>query len=531
MLNFLQHMLNEMAAFSSTASSDDKGKLHELLLAKHLSKHLDPKGEGFLPQHFRASQEHPNKKIKGKSPEEVHDDIRRRIGSNAFDEINDHAKQTAEATIAHLIKTGRIKKREDIKNVHWTSNADTDKKAGDHQNLTHIKDVNANGDLILTSKHPTEKGKDDFIPISAKYGSQDKPNFRNDGLDALDAKAGLSNGTLAGHQANMERELQDKLGNRHIGDSQAERHNSFREDRHALEAEKEAHTASEKQRLLDHVAKGGKKKDFVSKEFQPKSKGSKAASQAYGIALEHRRKMAADLAKGFEQTRSETGSDQHMRDYISGQVSPKTIFKHVIVHSHVQDDNKPELKKTDAKSVIMDADKVGPEHVSNYSDIRASHGKEGGEGGGVSVNFYGTHKVSGKRHLIATQSLKGTDGPYKGTNGIFNVTKHESEEGEEPVVKDKNTGKHIPVPENTPKNSTVATIKSSKPNRVKQSFVQRTAAAAKKPAVKAPAPVAAPKPAAKKIAPAADEDRFDNEGGGGSIGSHKWLSRSEAGNQ
>ena len=144
MLTFTKFLIEQIliaekrASKAATAevSSDDKGKLHELLLAKHLIKHQDPNGEGFLPQHFRAGKDHPNKKIKGKSPQEVHDDIRSRIGEAAYNEINGHAAQTAESIVQHAIRTGRIKSRKDITNVHWTSNRDTFKKAGDHENLT-----------------------------------------------------------------------------------------------------------------------------------------------------------------------------------------------------------------------------------------------------------------------------------------------------------------------------------------------------------------------------------------------------------
>lgn len=455
MLNFVQ-FLNERfllaekrASNAATAevSSDDKGKLHELLLAKHLIKHKDPNGEGYLPEHFRAGQDHPNKKIKGKSPQEVHDDIRSRIGELAYSEIDRHANQTAEAIVEHAIRTGRIKSRSDISNVHWTSNRDTLKKAGDHENLTGQKDVNANGDLILTTKSSKIGGKD-FIPVSAKYGSEDKPNFRNDGLDGLEDKAGLARGKISGIQADMERELAQTYGNRHQGDTQEQRHANFKKDLAVLESEQKAHKAKTEKDLETFVKAGGKKKDFVKTQFEPQSEAAKAAAGAAAIGVKHRRRMAASLAEGFNKMKSEAGSDEPLRRFIEGQVSPDVKFQHIIAHSHVQPD-------ASAVSVIHDMHHIGKEHLRNFSDIEAVHGSEGSEegDGGVSVNFYGTHVKTGERRLIAAQTLKGGSGPYKGSNGTFRIfpVKEKDQEASTAV------GKSVDVPNETPINN--ATIK------------------------------------------------------------------------
>jgi hypothetical protein len=460
MLTFTKFLIEKRASKAATAevSCDDKGKLHELLLAKHLIKHQDPNGEGFLPQHFRAGKDHPNKKIKGKSPQEVHDDIRSRIGEAAYNEINGHAAQTAESIVQHAIRTGRIKSRKDITNVHWTSNRDTFKKAGDHENLTGQKDVNANGDLILTTKHPKIPGEKDFIPVSAKYGSEDKPNFRNDGLDGLEDKAGLDRGKISGIQADMERELSETYGERHKGETQEKRHENYKKDLAVLEAEQKAHKNKTDSDLETFVKSGGKKKDFVKQKFQPQSEAAKAAVGAAEIGVKHRRKMAAALAEGFSKMKRESGSDEPLRRFIDGQVSPSVRFQHIIAHSHVQPD-------ASAVSVIHDMHHIGRDHLSNFRDIEAVHGSEDGEegeGGGVSVNFYGTHVRTNRRQIIATQSLKGGSGPYKGSNGTFRIN---------PPVKEKDqeassiVGKPIDVPSETPLSNATIKTPEGKPSR------------------------------------------------------------------
>jgi hypothetical protein len=175
-------------AASSSVSNDDKGKLHELLLAKH----LHPTGN--LPEHFRATSE--ESKIKGHAgtPSEVHDRIAERIGEEAYNEIDQHAKTTATAVKKNLKDRGVLDKDTTIGNVHWTSNRDTAKKPGDHETLTGVKDTNSNADMMLTLH---KNGKIvDYHGVSAKYGTLKKPNYKNPGASTLEDMAGLRKGRI-----------------------------------------------------------------------------------------------------------------------------------------------------------------------------------------------------------------------------------------------------------------------------------------------------------------------------------------------
>jgi len=107
------------AAETSSVSNDDKGKMFELLLAKHLHPN------NTLPEHHRSQSENP---LHSGTPEQVHDKLKERMSSAAYAELSRHAKQSADQfkeTFPHKIT-----------NVHWTSNADKEKKAGDHEKTT-----------------------------------------------------------------------------------------------------------------------------------------------------------------------------------------------------------------------------------------------------------------------------------------------------------------------------------------------------------------------------------------------------------
>ena len=189
-------------AESSSVKSDDKGKMHELLLAKHLHP------QSTLPDHHRSESENP---LYSGTPQQVHDKLKAKMSPAAYAEIDRHAKQSADE-----FKTSFPHK---ITGVHWTSNADTVNKAGDHEKTTGVKDINSNADLILTHS----KG---YHGISAKYGSG-KVNYKNPGLSDLEQRSGAPTGSIKAemdaHNANME-----KLG--YTGAKKA-RHEIWKDDK------------------------------------------------------------------------------------------------------------------------------------------------------------------------------------------------------------------------------------------------------------------------------------------------------------
>jgi hypothetical protein len=368
MLKFSQHIINEMAALSSDVSSDDKGKLHELLLAKHLSSNKQ------LPLHHRSESDEY-----GGTPEQVHNRLQSKISIGAYNEIDSHAKQTADAVREHMKKNGFDGHK--ITDVHWTSNRDTFKKGGDHEKTTGQRDPNANADLILTTKHPTTGAKH-FVGVSAKYGTEEQPNYRNDGLNSLEQKANLKPGTLTDIQKAHDQDMSDRL--KYSG-TKAERHVSYKVGRDKKAAEKK-----------DFVTNGGKAKDYV-----PSDKEAVRAKQAEDASVEARSKMARHLDAGFS-----TMNDHDIRNFIRGQVSPPTKIHHIVAHSHVQDDGS-------AVSKVGDMSRMADKHLDNFTNIRVKPGK------GIATQFVGDY--NGKTRPVAQQILKTGSGPLKGSAGAFKL--------------------------------------------------------------------------------------------------------------
>ncbi len=361
------------AAPKEKVASDDKGKLHELLLAKY----LHPKSA--LPDHHRAESENPDH---AGTPVQVHDKLFKKIGKEAYNEIDAHAKQTAEVVKKHLTAQGHLAgdKGHKVTAVHWTSNRDTGKKAGDHEKTTGIKDVNSNADLIITTQG--KDGRKVFHGVSAKYGTENQPNYKNDGIDSLEKKANMKTGHLGKIWKDHESEM-EKIG--YTG-TKAERHELWKQHNEKLQAEKKAH------------------KDSKAKtEFKPKSKEAKLAFAAELSGQLARQKMAREHEKAMGKM-----SDAELREHIRHQVSAPTHHNHIVAHSHVQANGS-------AKSIVSDADHIADEHLNQYDKIRVRKGT------GISTDYVGIDKRTGKERVIASQIFKGSSGPHKGVAGAFKL--------------------------------------------------------------------------------------------------------------
>jgi len=166
---FEQYLLNE------AVGNDSKGKLFELLHAKH----MHPKKE--LPSHYRDES--------GKSPQEVHDKIRSEISPQDYDTINRHAEASSHAMRAHLSKNGHNPKH--ITQVAWTSNG-----ASDVKKFTGTDDVHNDSD-VMYKFHNSKTKQTTFAGAGLKFGSQKEPNIRNPGLKSLERMTGAN--TLLSH--------------------------------------------------------------------------------------------------------------------------------------------------------------------------------------------------------------------------------------------------------------------------------------------------------------------------------------------
>lgn len=366
-MGFFVNFLVERA-LSQDVSSDDKGKLHELLLAKHLHP-----GK-ILPEHHRSHSENPD--YSG-TPDQVHDRLKQKIGDSAYNEINNHAKNTADALIQHLIDNGHIKDAKEISNVHWTSNADNENNPGDHEKTTGIRDVNSNADLILSTKNK----KNPFIGVSAKYGKHE-PNYRNAGLASLEQIAGLKPGT----HRNIQKKHEDAMEAIGYTGTKNQRHAQYKLDRAVLEGEKKKH-----------------KESGSAAEFEPKHPDAKRAHLAELMALKSRQEMARNHEEGLSKF-----SDEDLRDYIRNEVSAPTTFRHVVAHSKVNDDGS-------STPVIKNSENIADEHLDQFENLNVRKGE------GISAEILGTHKKTGKTQVVARQGFKGTSGPHKGIAGMFGL--------------------------------------------------------------------------------------------------------------
>lgn len=402
-LSLNEELLLEMAAATKETESDDKGKLHELLL----SKHLHP--ESRLPDHHRSFSD--NEDHAG-TPEQVHERLKEKVGMAAYNEIDSHAKQTADSLKKHFQEQGHVGPGEHISNVFWTSNADKPNTAGDHEKTTGVKDVNSNADLIarITDKNGNHK----HVGISAKYGSQE-PNFRNPGLDSLEKMAGLNSGTLNAHSEAHKAHM-DKLGYNGSADN---RNYQTKVDEMAskggidsVRAELAKHQGaidsgkklSGKNKLMYENAK----KFVESHDSLPEkeragyiTQAAQRASMARASNLESRKAMVKDFHAALSKK-----TPQELSSMIKGAVSPDTHIPHIVAHSQVKDDGS-------AISHVKPMHSMADEHFSQFDmSTLTPH-----LGAGTSVAFKAKSHKNGKMMNVARINIKSSSGAHKNAVG------------------------------------------------------------------------------------------------------------------
>lgn len=358
MTTLMEKKQNEAA--TASVSNDDKGKLHELLLAKH----LHPKGT--LPEHHRSESENPDH---AGTPQQVHDKLKSKISPAAYKEIHDNAKKTAAHIVKHLKAAGHLGSHEEISNIHWTSNRDTPNKAGDHEKTTGIRDPNSNADLIVSKQNKKSKKPSGFVGVSAKYGSTAKPNLKNSGMDVLEKAAGHKKGAYTSimdeHHARME-----KLGYKGTAKS---RHIQHKED-------------------LLSAATGDKKAAARVKKAEESSHA--ARTQIASLHAEGMKNMAKM-------------NDKDLRNHIRENAAPKTSIPHVIAHSKVDHTGSGE-------SHVYDPHDDVHKHLDQYEGLHVVSN-------GTNSNIMGKHKVTGKIKKVAFTNFKANSGPHKGVVGVFKL--------------------------------------------------------------------------------------------------------------
>lgn len=399
----LQEDLLLEAAHTKEVENDDKGKMHELLLAKYL--HPDTK----LPDHHRSESENDDH---AGTPTQVHDRLKKKIGDNAYNEIDRHAQQTAKQIHKHLEAAGHTGNGNHIGQVFWTSNADKPGKPGDHEKTTGVKDVNSNADLIVRV-HDKNGKTSGHVGVSAKYGSN-KPNYRNPGLESMEKTAGIERGSLK-KLTDAHHEHMEKLGYKGSADT---RNIQYKIDKMGVEKARAEHakhegilaqgkTLSKKNKTMhEQVSEYLRVHDSLHPRDQAafEHKGFARAASAEASALEAKRSVAKHFASGMAKK-----SDSELRDIVREHVSAPTHIPHIVAHSQVKDDGS-------AVSHVVPSHSIADDHLSKFENLHVVHT------GGISTVIKGTHKETGKTMNVGTFAAKGSSGPHKGIAGTFSLS-------------------------------------------------------------------------------------------------------------
>lgn len=402
-LTLREEVLLEMAAATKEVANDDKGKMHELLLAKYLHP------EQTLPEHHRSMSE--NEDHAG-TPQQVHDRLKEKIGGPAYNEIDAHAQQTARAIKRHFETSGHQNPGENISNVFWTSNRDTAGKAGDHEKTVGVKDQNSNADLI--ARITDKAGNTKHVGISAKYGSRE-PNYANPGLDSLEKTAGMPKGTLNKHM-DVHREHMEKLGYQGSADTK-----NIQTKIDEMGIDDARSLLAKHQGTIDSGGKlKGKDKimheqlsDFVKvHDGLPKAQQAafqaKAANRA-AIARESNLAARKEMAKEFHSHLAKK-TPQELGDILRKAVSPPTHIPHVVAHSKVRDDGS-------ADSVIKPMHSIADDHFSQFDmNTLKPH-----IGSGTNVTFKANHLKTGKPMNVGMINIKSSSGAHKGAVGTLKL--------------------------------------------------------------------------------------------------------------
>ena len=408
----LEELLLE-AQEKSKSINDDKGKLHELLLAKY----LHPKQQ--LPSHFRAESDEAKSKGHAGTPEGVYNRLKEKVGDEIHDQIDSHAKETAKTLMDNLKKEGAIHGNSMVGDVHWTSNRDRDNAKGDHEKLTKVKDINSNADLILTMRN--KKGEvTGYHGVSAKYGTNKEPNYKNPGTESLEKMAGLRPGRVS-EIMKPHHHYMEKLGYNGTID---QRHAQYKVDNMSLKEIQESYKAGqakmrkgEKMKADDalmHEHMGKFLKGYQAYDDKPAylTAAKERAKEADRSKREHLGMVAKELTHGLIQKTGDSGdgsADKALREQIRNDVSPKTVIPHHVAHSWVQEDGS-------ATPIVHHMPDIADEHLNKFERLHIATDKAGG-----SVTIRGYHKDTGKLTNVATYGLKTQSGPHKNINGTLQL--------------------------------------------------------------------------------------------------------------
>jgi len=192
MLQFSEFLIEakKPSPISTKNPADSHGKIHEILVGKHLNG-------GNFPEDYR---------VEGKRPVDIHNaHAAARFGKKFSEHPKYKAMDKAASEVASKIKS-HLSSEHGIKKTQrtaWTS------QSSDHNSETGVKDPLNKADLIVTGPHKGDHKTGKKVAISLKYGKLKKTNYSNPGLKTLGS---LSGKDLTVHQK-PHREFLKSVGN------------------------------------------------------------------------------------------------------------------------------------------------------------------------------------------------------------------------------------------------------------------------------------------------------------------------------
>lgn len=457
-----QWLLLSEESKAQKVEADDKGKLFEILNNGYMhgdteeKHHADPNTSPTFkfPEHHRAFSDNPDH---SGTPQQVHDKLRKKIGEEAYAEINRHAYESSQKVKSQLTKEGHIGKNGFVLgDSYWTSNPDKlDKNGkpvvGDHQRTTGKHDPNYKGDGMFEIHKIGPDGKKimdpatgkpkvfDHIGGSMKYGYQKAANHANLGLDSMGTYAGLGRETLDTHQQEHktrmdeigytgsadQRNVQTKIDEMPLNDKTDSKgkvtkgilslHKEL-SDSHAIKP------LTGKDKLMhEHLGKfieAGKTYPGGINALKLHAEGRAArARQSADDTTKIITKRVAEGLKGTESPNDETGTrDQRLRAMAKDVVSPPTLTKTFFIKTQSKKDGS-------ADHTVKSLDGMADAHLSRFEKLDISHR------GANNFNITGVlnqpgHPKHGQRVNALTFSAKTGSGAHKGR--VF-TTKLENE--------------------------------------------------------------------------------------------------------
>lgn len=392
---------NTTAIKTNKSSADAKGKLLELLVGAHANNGVK---NGQVTKHAEDTRS------KGKKASDIHDALVHSMfgkdGTNhpGYKRLMNGAKELHKKWEEKNLKPG-----EKVVTSHWSS------QPGDIEKITGQKDPDSKADVIHVIKDA--KGNTRYAPVSLKIGQSD-PNMANNGSKTLAHHSGSNETDLTdewnAHTKNMAQhygekssssqrqamgKMDEKMAKEGI-DSIRKYHKELSSDKNPSSSDKARLEAATNILNAHDKAKTQKEKDkVINDSISRHNSATESSNQA-------RANIATKLAASFNAGKP---NDSHARIHnaLVNMASPRTVHKQSIAIAHENKDGSIDPHVFDSEELIRN-------HLDNYHGLHA-------ESSGISVNYYGINKTTGKREKVATHGMKQGNGPHAGWNSTLTM--------------------------------------------------------------------------------------------------------------